>query len=121
MNRWHVLMGEFYGWLSAWALVQIAKHADKADDIVTVYRVRDVLAYGVDHGWDERLPDKGKIVPGRSNDIAAKIVADLAAISKRPLDVVGRLGSSGHLSVDLQAPVEVEDCDYHDANLRQGI
>jgi hypothetical protein len=69
-DRWHVLMGEVYGWLSGWALIQVAKHASKARDVITVERVRAVIHKGVEVGWDVTTPDKGRIVPDRDQEVA---------------------------------------------------
>lgn len=76
-NRYHVLMGEIYGWLSGWALVQIAKHASKARDVVTVYRVREIIRRGVEIGWSDTGADDGKIVPGRDLEVAERVMAYL--------------------------------------------
>lgn len=72
-DRWHVLMGEAWGWLSGYALIRIAKHAAKAEDIVTIYRVRTVIHAGADAGWDKNRADRGRIVPRRNDEVAAHV------------------------------------------------
>lgn len=76
-DRYHVLMGELWGKISSKAIVQIAKHADKADDIITVERAASVLAHGLEVGWSPADPDGGKIVPGRSKTVAAAAIEEL--------------------------------------------
>jgi hypothetical protein len=73
-------MGEVYGLISAWCLMQVAKHAAKARDIVTVYRVREVISRGVAVGWDENGADGGKIVPHRDSEVAEKVIARLKEV-----------------------------------------
>lgn len=67
-NRFHVQMGEFYGWLSGWALIKFAEHAKDAHDIVSVYRAKDVISAGVAAGWDGT--PGSKIIPNRDEEVA---------------------------------------------------
>ena len=69
-DQWHVLMGEFWGWVSGRALLHVCEHASAARDIVTVYRVREVIQRGFDVGWNDDDEHGGKIVPDRNHDVA---------------------------------------------------
>ena len=75
-DLWHIYAVEFWGWLSGKALVKVAKHADAAEDIVTLYRVLDIVRKGVEVGWSADSPDGGRLVPRRTQDEIAPLVAD---------------------------------------------
>lgn len=84
-DRWHVLMGEFWGWVSGKALIQVAKHASAARDIVTVYRVREVINCGFEAGWNDDDEHRGKIVPDRNVEVAAHVEALIAERKREAL------------------------------------
>lgn len=58
LDRFHEIAGEVWGRIASKALIKVWTHAFLIDDKVTCERVRCVLAYGVELGWDENDPTR---------------------------------------------------------------
>lgn len=77
IDFWHIWMVEFWGWLSGYALIKVARHANAADDLVTLYRVREIVSKGVEVGWSDDASDNGRLVPRRTQDEIVPAVQEL--------------------------------------------